>query len=262
MFATPSTRTRTTVGLATTAALAVTLLGMTACTAQSAGKTSAPTTTTGSTIPAAAQTAPSSPIAPPQSWLAPAQVPFDSTVHWNGGTDSSAHSGVSALSQQPIVYPCANHGYQAVAHSASGFTTNTYTGSGTAGFDQTATATQSHLTYPTATAAHNAFQAIKQDLAGCAAQSAVVSANTNRPMTGTETDTANTADSLAYTYILRDNQGQPAQENGNYGAASDYHAYAVVNGATLEILWLGGGPVIDDTSNDAALLQTLAGTLN
>jgi PknH-like extracellular domain len=277
MFTKPSTRTRTrtrtrtTIRFAAVAGLAVTMLGMTACTAQLA----APPTGTGSTTPAAARTiqathtvqttqatrtAPSAPSAPPQSWLAPAQLPFGSALHWTGGADSSALSGAAVLSQEPIIYPCMNHGYQTVAESASAFKTNSFTGNGTAGSDQSAGATQSYFTYSSAAAAQSAFKAVKQDLPECSGLSAVISIS-NRPMTGTETDTASTADAFAYTYILRDDQGQPARENGNY-STSDYHTYVAVNGATVEILWLAGGPAIDDASYDAAVLQALVGTLN
>lgn len=264
MFAKPSTR--TTVHFAATAGLAVTMLAMTGCTAQSAAKPAATTGTTDSgstsTTPTAAQTAPSLPKAPPQSWLAPAQVPFDSTERWTGGTASSAQSGTTVLNSTSIVYPCMDHGYQAVAHDASGFKTNVFTGSGAPGFDTSATATQSYLTYASATAAQSAFQAMKQDLTGCTAHGVGdISANTHRPMTTTETVTARTTDSVAYTYILRDDQGRRAQVNGNYSGAADYHAYVAINGATIEILWLAGGSDIDGTSNDAAILRTVAGTL-
>ena len=197
----------------------------------------------------------------PQSWFAPAQLPFDSSVHWTGGAASAALSGTTVLSEDPIVYPCANHGYQVVAQDASGFKTNTYTDGGAAVFNQS-TATQSYLAYASATAAQSAFQAIKQDLTGCSGQVDGNSSNTNRPMSDAVKATVSTADSLAYTYILRDDQGQPAQSEGNYGSASDYHTYVVVNGSTVEILWLRGGAAIDDSTNDAAVLQTLASTLS
>ena len=205
---------------------------------------------------------PSTPTAAPQSWLAPAQVPFDSTVHWTGGTDSTAQSGATLVSDEPILYPCADHGYQTVAQDVTGFKTNVFAGSGTFGFNSPTKATQSYIAYSSATAAQSAFQAIKQDLTGCAAQSTGTSVNTNLPMNGTVVTTSSTADSLAYTYILRDSQGQPAQTEGNYSDDSDYHTYVAVDGTTVEILWLCGGSVVDDTSNDASVLQTLATTLN
>lgn len=204
---------------------------------------------------------PSSASAAPQAWFAPTQLPFAGAVHWTGGGASAAQSGITLLSSEPIVYPCMNHGYQTVVQDASEFKTNTYGDGGTAGFNES-TATQSYLTYASAAAAQSAFQAIRQDLSGCAGQVGGNSSNTNLPMSDAVKATFSTADSLAYTYMMRDDHGQPAQAEGNYGSDSDYHTYVVINGTTVEILWLGGGAVIDDSSNDAAVLQALAATLS
>lgn len=286
---------RTTARFAAAAGLAATMLGLTACGAQSAGKpaalnapkapasasasapASAPATpavavavaaaqtsaTANAAKPAATEPAPNVASAPSHGWLTPAQLPFDSTLHWTGGTGSDIQTGTAALASQSIIYPCVDNGYSAVTSHIAGFKMDQFfSGDGT-GFDKTSMATQSYLTFTSAAAAQNAYQAIKQDLAICTARGiGSVSANTNRPMTTPETGTASTADSLAYTYFLRDDQGTPAQVEGNYGEDSDYHAYIAINGATIEILWLRGGTAIDNGSNDAAVLHTLATTLN
>jgi hypothetical protein len=61
--------------------------------------------------------------------------------------------------------------------------------------------------------------------------------------------------------ILRNDQGRPAQENGNYSGASDYHTYLVRSGNLLDIVYLVGGSRVDDSSHDRADLTTMIDAL-
>ena len=66
---------------------------------------------------------------------------------------------------------------------------------------------------------------------------------------------------MAIDHRLRDDDGAPAQLNGNPGASSDVHFFFAVAGDIVEVLEIRGGPSISDTANDAAILQTVVNAL-
>jgi hypothetical protein len=199
----------------------------------------------------------------PHGWLPPAQVPLDNTLRWTGGSAATAQSGTSLLTELPFLYPCENNGYNSIPGAAHGFAMNSFsaTADTSAGpFDGGPTADQSYVLFASASAAQYAYQTIRLDVGLCTGSGAITSANTNRPMTSVATTTATTATGFAYTFILRDDQGTPAQENGNYGA-SDYHTYVIRSGNLLEIVSLSGGPAVDNASADSSALSHLAADL-
>lgn len=199
----------------------------------------------------------------PHGWLPPSQVPLNNTLRWTGGSASTVQNGTVILTELPFLYPCENSGYNRIVGTAHGFAMNSFTATADTSpgpFDGGPAASQSYVLFASASAAQDAYQSIQHDVAVCTGSGAIVSANTNRPMTSVATTTATTATSFAYTYILRDDQGTPAQENGNY-YASDYHAYVLRNGNLLEIVSLVGGPAVDNASADSSTLSQLAADL-
>lgn len=120
-------------------------------------------------------------------------------------------------------------------------------------------ATQEINTYSSVAAAQAAYQAIEKDAANCS--KADFENVDGVASTEVATTTASITDGFAYTDVLRTDQGRPAQVNGNYSAASDYHVYVVLSGNRVEVVYLAGGPAVDDARRDAAALGVLAAAL-
>ncbi|MBR7839701.1 hypothetical protein KDL01_41005, partial [Actinospica durhamensis] len=197
----------------------------------------------------------------PTGWLSPSQVPLDGTLRWTGGGSSTVLSGVALMSQSPILYPCtdAANGYPAFAKDVVGFAMNNFTATNdvsAADFDGTPGASQKYVRYSSTSAAQAAYAALEKDVAACSTLKDMTDVN-NVPSTQVTTTTATIANGVAYTVILRTDQGKPAQENGNYSGASDYHAYVVRSGNLIDIVYLAGGAVVDDSSHDSASLETM-----
>lgn len=224
----------------------------------------ASTTTTTTSTPTASSPSTSQTLwsAVPGSWLSPSQVPLNSTLHWTGGAASSAQSGVALLPATPNLYPCVNTDFYNASSDVKGFATNTFTATSdvsSAAFNGTPGAVQSYVVYDTAAQAKAAYQVVEHDVASCA--STLQDAVTKLPGTQSATTTASVDGGFAYRMVLRDDNGTPAQAEGNYGEYSDYHAYIVLRGNLIDIVYLQGGPVVDDSSHDGAGLATMIGAL-
>jgi hypothetical protein len=81
------------------------------------------------------------------------------------------------------------------------------------------------------------------------------------PIVSTTTVTAQMTGSMAIDDKLRDDNGTPAQVNGNASGSSDVHFFFAVKGDLVEVLEIQGGPSISASSNDAAILQSVVNAL-
>lgn len=243
-------------GAATTSAAPARAAG--AATTAPAAQASQTSSNTAAAAPAATPTW----SAVPRTWLSPAQVPLDADLHWTGGAASTAQSGVALLGETPVLYPCMSRGFADFTSSSIGYAANYFIVAANASNTRfnTPRATQEYNVYRSAAAARTAFQSIKQDVSHCSGHDLQDAFGV--PSTQTATVTGDTANSFAFTNILRTDQGKPAQTEGNYGSASDYHTYVVLSGNLIEVVYLEGGPAVDPSGNDSAALATLVNTLS
>ena len=235
----------------------------------SAPASSAPTTaaapTDAPTSPSASPSATPTWSALPARWLTPSQLPLDGSLRWTGGAASTALSGVDLMSQTPILYPCADaaDGYPTFSKDVVGFAMNGFTANGdvsAAHFDGTPHAVQEYVRYRSTSAARAAYAALEQDVAQCSTLKDMTDVH-KVPSTQVTTTTATLTDAVAYTVILRTDQGKPAQVDGNYSGASDYHVYIVRSGNLVEVVYLAGGAAVDESGHDAASLGMLVDAL-
>ena len=201
----------------------------------------------------------------PAGWLSPSLVPLNGTLRWAGGAASTALSGVGLIGGIPILYPCvdADNGYPTFSKDVVGFSRNDFRATAdvsSALFDGTPGAVQEYVRYGSVAAAQAGYDAVVKDVGACTTLKDMTDVN-NVPSTRVTTKTATVTDGVAYTMILRNDQGRPAQENGNYSGDSDYHAYLVRSGNLLDIVFLNGGSPVDDSSHDSADLTTIIDAL-
>ncbi len=213
--------------------------------------------------PSASVTRSTSAAAGSETWLTPAQVPFDSIMNWTAGSPSHCPGSMVFM---PI-YPgdCITHNQPGSAHAAKSMDTVVFNSTGAPtgnGAWAPPAANQAFYTYANAADAQSAFQYITNDIRNEDAQFVGGrDANTNRPIVSTTTVTAQTAGGMAIDHRLRDDRGAPGQVNGNASGSSDVHFFFAVKGDVLEVLEIQGGPPISDTANDATILQTVVNAL-
>jgi hypothetical protein len=261
--------------LSITVLAAAVLGGTAACSSQTpaagAAASSAPTAGAGAPSPGAASTATTSSTAVPDwttlptSWLSPAEVPFSSAFHWTGGSPSTAQTAPGTLDSTPITYPCVGYASPndiVYLQTAKNYGTNSFEpGAGApTSLSGQAGAYQSYALFASDAAAQAAFTSIGQDVAKCDEQ--IQSVTSKLPGTASTAKTVDTGDTLAYTYVLRDEKGNPAQVEGNYSSSADYHAYVVLKANLIDIVWLDGDSSIDGSGSDTAYLAAISGALS
>jgi hypothetical protein len=196
-----------------------------------------------------------------ENWLTAAQIPFVSTMHWSAAAPEHCTGQLEFNS----VYAggCVEHAAFQDSIPATAMDTVVYTATDApteAGAWATPLASQAFYTYPSAADAGQAFNTITQDILSSNGTTAGLSID-NLPVTVTAVTTAQTTDALAIDTKMRESNGDPAQINGNLSPASDRHYYFAIKGDVLEVLAIWGGPSISDSTNDAAILGTVAGAL-
>ena len=198
-----------------------------------------------------------------QTWLTPAQVPFDSIMNWTAGSPNHCIGSMVFIS----IYPggCNEHNDPGGAHVARDMDTVIFKSTGAPtgnGAWAPPAADQTFYTYANTADAQSALQSITHDILNEDAQfDRAIDPNTNRPIVSTTTVTAQTAGSMAIDHKLRDDRGTPGQVTGNASESSDVHYFFAVKGDVLEVLEIQGGPSISDTTNDTAILQTVVNAL-
>jgi hypothetical protein len=245
----------------------------TAGTPSTPGTASAPGTTSGTsgsaTNPTGSQnsTAPGSPPGPATpSWLTPAQVPFSSLMNWTSGGNPVHCTGSEIFLDVYSPTDCSMHNSPGGAHAASKMDVQLYQSNGVPvrknGAWLPPVAAQEFFTYPSAADAQAAYQFITQNL--LAEDSLFKGAQdplTHRPVVSTTTVSAQAVGGKAIEHKLRDDNGAAAEVNGNYSEQSDLHFYFAIKDKVVEVLEIKGGSAIGDTSQDAAVLQTVIGAL-
>ena len=198
------------------------------------------------------------------SWLTPGHVPFDNLMSWTTKGSPTHCSGSEEFSDVYLGY-CSPSGTPAAPHTAVTLDTQLYKSNGVPtgnGAWVAPAAAQEFFTYKNASDATAAYQAITHRLlTEDAGFNGAVDTTRNLPVVSTTTTTAQTADGMAIDHRLRDDDGTPAEVNGEYSAYSDYHFYFAVRGKVVVVVEIQGGPSISGTSNDAAILQAVTGTL-
>jgi hypothetical protein len=198
-----------------------------------------------------------------EHWLTPAQIPFDNAMNWTAGSPNSCNGSMVFL---PI-YPggCSEHNAPRDAHAALKMDTVIFNSTGVPtgnGAWAPPAADQAFYTYASAAAAQSSFQYITDSFLKVDSQLAVATdAITKRPLISTTTVTAHMSGSMAIDHKLRDDNGTPGMLNGNGSGSSDIHFFFAVKGDIVEVLEIQGGPSISDSSNDAAILQTVINAL-
>jgi hypothetical protein len=226
--------------------------------------TSTGTSSTSSAPTNTSSTSPDSPTAPSPTWLTPGQVPFDNLMKWS--TATPVHCTGSMVFNDNYPGNCQTHSSPGKAHTARGLDVFVFHSVGVPagnGAWASPTADQDFFTYANATDAQAAFQSVTQRLLAEDAEFAgAIDITTNRPIVSTTTVTAQSAGSIAIDHKFRDDKGAPSEVVGVYSSYSDVHFYFVVKDNILEVLEIGGGVSISTTSNDEAILATVAGALN
>ncbi|WP_194909432.1 hypothetical protein [Catenulispora rubra] len=225
-------------------------------------------TTGGTTNPTGSQNStpgsPPGPAAP--SWLSPAQVPFAGLMDWTSGGSPVHCTGSELFLDLYSPTDCSMHNRPGAPHAASKMDVQLYQSNGVPVQKKGAwlppVAAQEFFTYPSAADAQSAYEAITvtllaEDPGLAGAQDPL----THRPVVSTTTISAQTAHGMATEHKLRDDDGVPAEVNGNYSEQSDLHFYFAVKDKVMEVLEIKGGSAIGDTSQDAAVLQTVIGAL-
>jgi len=210
--------------------------------------------TTGSTI---AQTA-------SETWLTAGQLPYDSTMKWSAGSPN--HCTGSLVITELYAGGCSEHTDPSGSHFAKTMDTAIFNSTGVPtgnGAWAGTSADQEFYGYASPAAAQSAYQYITQAILGEDSQFVGdLDANApHLPVVSTTTETAHADGAMAIDQTLRDNNGKPAQLNGNDGGQSDLHYYFAVRGDLVEMVVLSGGPAVSVTTNDATTLQTVAGAL-
>jgi hypothetical protein len=219
------------------------------------------------TIPASTSPLSSATAATPQ-WLAAADVPFAQAMRWTA-EQSQTLSGSAAQNLLTVPYPCVtgdvqSGGFETVVVDAQSLRIRQFVSQGVAlgnGAWAAPTAFQAYYSYANDAAALSAFQRIGDDISVCSSPDAGTTQNTKRILVKTAYFTASTRTSFSYILRLRDSQDVPAEVDGNYAAASDYHAYVAIQGDVLEIVEVQGAPAISSPPNDPAILAYIAGLL-
>lgn len=274
MFVKPTT------GLAKRATAAVTAmamatLGLAACSGQSATTTAAGSSTASAPQAASTTTAPapqdlsttlaahdpSTTPAPdssatptaPGAWLTADQLPFAATMHWEPEGVQAFTGSTMGL---PVVWACQTSDGTAI-EDAKTVLVNQYRANGQpaeVGAWVAPIVFQSYYSFPNSTVAHAMYSDILHDLSTCSTPDG----DTVRKATKTES----MDNGFAYVETLRNADGTPAQEEGNYNNGSDYHTYVVVVGDFVDILMVTGGPSVDSTSQDKATLALMTSALS
>lgn len=197
------------------------------------------------------------------TWLTPSQVPFDSLMNWTAGRPSSCSPSMVFLPFAPN--NCGSSEEPSDPHPAAIMSTKAFVSAGAPtgnGVWTTPSAFQEVFTYASAAEARESYAYNTQHVIsfgpGFTNQYAV---NTGLDTVATSTATAQTADSEAIYFKVRDTQGNPAEVYG-LGTASDFHFYFAVKGNAMEVLEFYGGPAVSGTSNDPAILATVASALH
>ena len=235
---------------------------------------SAPHTTSGTTGGTTNPTGPQNPTtagSPPGAatvpgWLTPAQVPFAGLMNWTSGGSLVHCTGSEVFLDIYSPTDCTMHNQPGASHAASKMDVQLYQSNGVPvrknGAWLPPVAAQEFFTYSSAADAQAAYQAftstlLAEDADFKGAQDPI----THRPVTSTTTVSAQAADGEAIEHKLRDDNGVPAEVNGNYSEQSDLHFYFAVKDKVMEVLEIKGGSAIGDTSQDAAVLQTVVAAL-
>lgn len=188
----------------------------------------------------------------PASWLAPNQLPFDSTYSW------------VSLTPEPTIYsaPASGHetscsGMWAVIDTSGGSRHWQLWGYGnkTTGTLITYQLAAYQFLYPDGPAAQHAFQQMQNQLSACSTERQV-DGQTGKPLVNTVHQTASISNGFAFVHTLRDAAGKPA---GTAILMSDSHEYLVQRGSIIALIEvLAADSTIDQWNNDPGVLQQMA----
>lgn len=221
------------------------------------------TGTPSATSPSTAVTS-SAAVVVSESWLTAGQVPFDSTMNWVGG--SVEHCTGQLSFNSAYMSGCVQLADPGMGHAATKMDDVTFASRGVPignGAWEPPMASQQFYTYASVAQAQSAFTYITQQIRDeDAAYDQSYDTTTNLQTVSTTTVTAQFTGAMAIDAKLRDTQGNPTELDGNPSPASDRHYFFAVKGNVLEVVAIRGGPSVSDTSNDTAILQTVADALN
>jgi hypothetical protein len=227
----------------------VALVGVpTACTSQHESATHAAVSASGTApLSSATQAEPVSTFIP-DAWLAPEQLPFDSTYKWS----QTGPRTVTTNDPGPL-YTCSppdtlghlgSVGYQSLPYQRDSSTTNAGIRVGLLFF-----ADQAH--------ARQALADITTDYSECA-RLAEYDATTREPLANHVVQTVAGTFEMVYVHTFR-------RANGASGSppsvASDNHEYFVTRGDVIGLIRVGGGEFIDDSARDATIVAEMSARL-
>lgn len=230
--------------------------------ATTAPSTTAPSTSVSSTPTATSGTSATAPAVPSTTWLTPSQVPYDNLVNWQALTPTHCTGSLvfkanygGCQVQTPLGTAHTAQKLDAVVFSSTGIPSGNGAWAPPLGY-------QDFFTYANAADAQAAFQTGTQGLLAEDAQLDIATDPvTKRPIVSTTTVTAQSTGSMAIYHRLRDDKGAPGLVNGENSSDSDVHFYFAVKGNILEVLEVMGGVSISNTSDDKAVLATVANAL-
>ncbi len=233
-----------------------------ATTAPSTSVSSTPSTSASSTPTATSGGSATVPAAPSTTWLTPSQVPYDNLMNWRALTPTHCTGSLvfkanysGCQMQTPLGTAHTAQKLDAAVFSSTGVPSGNGVWAPPLGF-------QDFFTYANAADAQAAFQTCTQGLLAEDAQLDVaIDPVTNRPIVSTTTVTAQSTGSMAIYHRMRDDNGAPGLVNGEGSSDSDVHFYFAVKGNILEVLEVMGGVSISNTSDDKAILATVANAL-